>query len=43
VELHRDLKKAPVVEFEIPKRIFTTENGGLDDVGTLLQAAIEAS
>ncbi|GAB7356212.1 hypothetical protein MBLNU459_g6792t1 [Dothideomycetes sp. NU459] len=38
----KELKKAPVVEFEIPKRIFTTDEGGLDRIGGLLQAAIEA-
>lgn len=38
----KDLKRAPVVEFEIPKRIFTNDDGGLDCVGGLLQAAIEA-
>lgn len=38
----KELKRAPVVEFEIPKRIFTTDEGGLDRSGGLLQAAIEA-
>ncbi|KAF1346975.1 CBF/Mak21 family-domain-containing protein [Delphinella strobiligena] len=42
-ELNRELKKAPVVEFEIPKRIITKDEGGLDALGGLLQAAIDAN
>jgi len=42
-ELERELKKAPVVEYQIPKRIFTSEAGGLDRLGTLLQAAVDAN
>ncbi|KAF2151343.1 CBF-domain-containing protein [Myriangium duriaei CBS 260.36] len=42
-ELGKDLKKAPVVEFEIPKRIVTKEGGGLNEAGSLLQLAIQAS
>ncbi|KAH9845787.1 CBF/Mak21 family [Teratosphaeria destructans] len=43
-ELSRDLKKAPVVEWEIPKRIITSEEeaGGLNGIGQLLQKAIDA-
>ena len=41
-ELERQLKKAPVVEYEIPKRIFTKDEGGLDALGDLLQAAVDA-
>ncbi|KAH6638145.1 CBF/Mak21 family-domain-containing protein [Boeremia exigua] len=40
-ELDRDLKKDPEVEFEIPKHIFTAEEG-LNPIGQLLQQAIEA-
>lgn len=39
-ELAKDIKKTPVTEFEIPKRIFTTENGGLDRLGGLVEAAM---
>lgn len=42
-ELERVLKKAPVVEFEIPKRIITAEDGALDRVGGLLETAILAT
>jgi len=42
-ELGKDMKKAPVIEYEIPKRIFTTEEGELDRVGGLLQQAISGS
>ncbi|CAO2656847.1 Nn.00g056500.m01.CDS01 [Neocucurbitaria sp. VM-36] len=41
VELNRDLKKEPEVEFEIPKRIFTAEEG-LNPLGQLLTQVIEA-
>ncbi|KAF2773423.1 CBF-domain-containing protein [Teratosphaeria nubilosa] len=43
-ELSRALKKAPVVEWEIPKRIITSEEegGGLNGIGKLLQKAINA-
>jgi len=41
-ELGKEIKKAPVVEFEIPKRIFTTDEGSLDRIGGLLQQALEA-
>jgi U3 small nucleolar RNA-associated protein 19 len=40
VELDRDLKKDPEVEFEIPKRIFTAEEG-LSDMGNLWNQVIE--
>ncbi|KAF9699371.1 hypothetical protein EKO04_002497 [Ascochyta lentis] len=40
-ELDRDLKKDPEVEFEIPKRIFTAEDG-LNPLGQLLTQVIEA-
>ena len=39
-ELGKELKKAPVVEWEIPKRIVTGEDGGLNGLGVLLQAAV---
>ena len=41
-ELDRDLKKDPEVEFEIPKHIFTAEEG-LNPIGQLLQQVIEAN
>lgn len=40
-ELGKAVKKTPVVEWEIPKRIFTTEDSGLNAMGKLLQSAIE--
>jgi U3 small nucleolar RNA-associated protein 19 len=46
-ELSRELKKAPVVEWEIPKRIISKEPGveggeqGLNELGGLLQKAVE--
>jgi U3 small nucleolar RNA-associated protein 19 len=41
VELDRDLKKDPEVEFEIPKRIFTAEEG-LGPMGQLFMQVVEA-
>ncbi|KAF2226512.1 CBF/Mak21 family-domain-containing protein [Elsinoe ampelina] len=41
-ELGKTLKKAPVVEFEIPKRIVTSDEGGLNGIGGLLQKAMGA-
>ncbi|EMD63041.1 hypothetical protein COCSADRAFT_145109 [Bipolaris sorokiniana ND90Pr] len=41
VELDRDLKKEPEVEFEIPKRILTADEG-LNPLGQLLTHVIEA-
>ena len=41
-ELGKEMKKAPVVEWEIPKRIMTREEGGLNEVGNLLQSAMTA-
>ncbi|OAL07414.1 CBF-domain-containing protein [Phaeosphaeriaceae sp. SRC1lsM3a] len=41
VELNRDLKKDPEVEFEIPKRIFTAEEG-LNPLGQLFMQVVEA-
>lgn len=41
-DLGKEMKKTPVVEWEIPKRIFTSEDGGLDRIGELLQGAINA-
>lgn len=41
-ELGKEMKKTPVVEFEIPKRIVTNEEGGLNGLGGLLQTAVEA-
>jgi U3 small nucleolar RNA-associated protein 19 len=42
VELNRDLKKDPEVEFEIPKRIFMGEEG-LGDMGRLFMQVVEAA
>ncbi|KAL5121333.1 Maturation and nuclear export of 40S ribosomal subunits interacting protein [Pleosporales sp. CAS-2024a] len=42
VELDRELKKDPEVEFEIPKRIFTAEEGGLGHMGALFMQVVEA-
>ncbi|KAF2707558.1 nucleolar complex protein 4 [Pleomassaria siparia CBS 279.74] len=42
VELVRDLKKDPVVEYEIPKQIFSAEETGLNTIGHLLSQVIEA-
>lgn len=39
-ELGKDMKKAPVVEWEIPKRIITTEDGGLNEIGSMLENAV---
>jgi U3 small nucleolar RNA-associated protein 19 len=41
VELNRDLKKDPEVEFEIPKRIFTDDEG-LGAMGKLFMQVVEA-
>ncbi|KAH3989841.1 hypothetical protein HBI70_015350 [Parastagonospora nodorum] len=40
-ELNRELKKDPEVEFEIPKRIFTAEEG-MGDMGALFGLVVEA-
>lgn len=42
IELDRDLKKDPEVEFEIPKRIFTAEEG-LNQLGELFMQVVEAA
>jgi len=42
-ELGKDIKKAPVVEFEIPKRIVTKDEGGLNEFGSILQQALEVA
>lgn len=41
-ELEKGMKKAPVVEHQIPKRIFTTEDEGLNDLGKLLTNVMNA-
>jgi U3 small nucleolar RNA-associated protein 19 len=44
VELNRDLKKDPEVEFEIPKRIFMAEEGeGVGEMGRLFMQVVEAA
>jgi U3 small nucleolar RNA-associated protein 19 len=35
-ELHKEIKKPPVVEFMIPKRIFTVAEAGTDETNSLL-------
>ncbi|KAF2172488.1 hypothetical protein M409DRAFT_17722 [Zasmidium cellare ATCC 36951] len=40
-ELGKEVKKPPVVEWELPKRIVTTEDGGMNDIGKSLQTAID--
>ena len=42
MELDRDLKKEPEIEFEIPKHILTAEEGGGNPLGQLLIQVIEA-
>ncbi|GIZ39644.1 hypothetical protein CKM354_000301900 [Cercospora kikuchii] len=41
-ELGKEMKKVPVVEWDIPKRILTSEDG-LNDLGLLYQSAIGAT
>lgn len=41
-ELGKDMKRKVEVEWEIPKRIFTNDQGGLNRLGTLLSRATEA-
>lgn len=41
-ELGKEMKKTPVVEWDIPKRIVTAE-GGLNDIGMLLQTALDGA
>ena len=41
-ELEKDLKKAPVVEFEIPKRIFMESDTNMNSLGALLTQVIES-
>lgn len=40
-ELGRELKKDPIDEFEIPKKIFTVEEGGLNNLGQLFMQVVE--
>ncbi|KAK5239359.1 Maturation and nuclear export of 40S ribosomal subunits interacting protein [Cryomyces antarcticus] len=42
-ELGKELRKAPVVEYEIPKRIFSNEEGGLGPLGALMAKVMEAN
>lgn len=43
-ELGKNMKKTPVVEYQIPKHIFLgEEGGGLNALGTLLTATMEAT
>jgi U3 small nucleolar RNA-associated protein 19 len=41
-ELGREIKKEPVVEYEIPKYIFSAEEGGLNTIGQLMTQVIES-
>lgn len=41
-ELEKGLKKAPIVEYQIPKRIYTAEDDGLNDLGRLLTNVMNA-
>ena len=41
-ELGKEMKRKVEVEWEIPKRIVTSEEGGLNGLGTLLSKAIES-
>lgn len=41
-ELGKEMKKTPVVEWDIPKRIVTAE-AGLNDVGVLLQGVLKST
>ena len=42
-ELGKELKRQPEVEWEIPKRILTADEGALNGFGGLLQASIDVS
>ena len=42
-ELGKDMKKPPVVEWNIPKQIVTTDDGGLNRIGLLLQSLMDVS
>jgi len=41
-ELGKDMKKTPVVEYQIPKHIFSTEESGLNELGTLMTMVLQA-
>ena len=43
VELRKDLKRAPVVEYQIPKRIFTESETNLNELGILMTKVMETS
>ena len=42
-ELRKGMKRAPVVEFQIPKRIFTEFETNLNELGILMTKVMEAS
>lgn len=42
-ELRKDMKKAPVVEYQIPKRIFTESETKLNELGILMTKVMESS
>jgi U3 small nucleolar RNA-associated protein 19 len=42
-ELGKNLKKTPVVEYQIPKTIFTEDGGGLNQFGRLMTSVIDAT
>lgn len=43
VELRKDMKKSPVVEFQIPKRIFTESETKLNELGILMTNVMKTS
>ena len=40
-ELGKSIKKTPVVEYQIPKRVFTESETELNHIGTLLRQVME--
>lgn len=40
-EFGKEIKKTPVVEYEIPKRIFTAEDSELGPLGGLMAKVLE--
>jgi len=43
-ELAKDIKKAPVIEYEIPRYIFTSEEEGqLSTLGILMEKVFESN
>jgi U3 small nucleolar RNA-associated protein 19 len=42
-ELGKDMKKTPVVEYQIPKYVFTGEDTELNPLGTLMAKVLESN